>query len=165
MADLKKKETKRPQAAKPKAVTLAEMPSLARAVERFIRGNTLCEASFPINAALEEMGQYSDLMSVFTAALQHQLFGVDAALRWLLFLSLAPDHAVSEGDVAFAQPLPITEALDLISTVYDVGVQNVVWENFEEDEDEGEDETEDEDAEEEDVDGAEGGEGDGEEPK
>jgi hypothetical protein len=148
MADAKKKETKRPQATetravKPKTVTLAERPILRHAVEGFIRENSTCEASFPINTALEEMSQCDDLMAIFTTALRRQLFGMDAALRWLLFLSLAPGRAVSDssaGEEAFASPLSTTGALNLISTVYDIGVQTSVWEHFEEDEDDEDDE-------------------------
>jgi hypothetical protein len=126
---------------------LAEHEVLFCAAESFIRGNATFESSVPINAAVDEAGQCADLGALFAIPLQHKLFAMDTALRWVLFLSVAPGRAVQEGDALFSAQAPFSaqEALALLAVVYDVGVQEAVWEYFEP-EDNGEDDEDDADA-------------------
>jgi hypothetical protein len=152
MADQKKKGAGQASTAKAgtakKLVKLAEMPILTHAIESFIQDNTNSESSIPINDAIEDMSQCTDLMAVFTAPLQRQLLDLDGALHWILFLSQAPARAIADGDAAFPEPLPVADALALAVRVYDIGVQNAVWEHFEADDDDESDEDDAEDEEE-----------------
>ena len=155
MADTRKKKTpkERPPAAQATpavaktavagGATLADHPILHYAMEGFIRDNSNFESSLPINTVVDEIGRCSDLQSTFATPLQHKLFTMDAALRWALFVHLAPDRAVSEGDPAFSKNSAFSPgaALELIAAVYDIGIQGAVWDLFdpedEDDEEEG----------------------------
>lgn len=129
-----------------KSVTsgLAAHKNLFHAIDGFIRANCNFESSIPINAAIDEIGESVTLQDVFTAPLQRQLFNMDSALRWVLFLTVAPERVEKEGDTPFAPgSFSSQEALTLVSQIYDIGVQETVWEHFEsEDEDEDEDDGE-----------------------
>ena len=117
------------------------------AVEGFLSANCNFESSVPVKAALEELGKSTTLEEAFMTPLQRQLFGMDSALRWVLFLTVAPGRAEKEGDAAFAAGnFSPQGALTLVSQVYDIGVQEAVWDHFEGDEDEDDDE-DDEDSE------------------
>lgn len=119
---------------------------LFHAIEGFIRANSNFESSVPVNAAIDEIGNSMSLQEAFTIPLQRQLFNLDSALRWVLFLTIAPERAEKEGDAPFAPgSFSSQEALTLISQVYDIGVQDAVWEHFE-DEDEDEDYDDEEEA-------------------
>jgi hypothetical protein len=120
---------------------LVSHEALFHAIEGFVRSNCNFESSVPIEAALDEIGQSITLQDTFTIPLQRQLFNMDSALRWVLFLTIAPDRAEKEGDALFAPgSFSSQEALALISQVYDIGVQDAVWEHFEEDDEDDEDE-------------------------
>jgi len=151
MADASKKKApkERPttsaSAAPPAAAALADHPILSHAVEGFIRSNNNFESSVAINTAIEDIGKCADIQSVFAVPLQHKLFTMDSALRWVLFLSVAPGRAVQEGDAPFSDGTKFSPqaALGLVSAVYDVGVQETVWDHFEPEDDEYEDSGED----------------------
>lgn len=102
------------------------------AAESFIRDNAYFESSIPVNEALGELGRCATLEAAFAVPLQHKLFAMDTALLWLLFLRVAPGHAVEEGDKPFsaAAPFDAAEALSLLTQVYDLGVQDAVWGYF-----------------------------------
>ena len=108
---------------------------LLRAIDSFVRSNCNFESSIPITTTLEEIGQCDTLQKIFAVPLQRQLFNLDSALRWVLFLSVAPERAEAEGDAPFAKEFSSTEALKLIPQVYDIGAQESVWECFESDSD------------------------------
>ncbi len=136
------------QVAAPRATgALIEHAALFRAIENFIRANSNFESSIPINAAVDELGKSADLTTTFSIPLQHKLLTMEGALQWVLFLSVAPDRAVQEGDAPFSPEAPFSsaQALALLAGVYDVGVQEAVWEHFaldDEDEDDEDDEEE-----------------------
>ena len=115
-----------------------------------MRSNDQYGSSIPMNAALEEIGACTNLQIVFPIPLKHCLFGMDTALQWLLFLSLAPGRAIELGEEPFpgnqgpSSEFSAATALNLIADVYDVGVQDNIWEHFGDDEDEEDDEEEDE---------------------
>jgi hypothetical protein len=122
---------------------LAEQEALFRAISSYVRSNTNFESSIPTDAAIEEIGNCLTLGEAFRIPLQRQIFSMDSALRWVLFLGAAPTRAEEEGD----QPLTgkafsPAEALDLITQVYDLGMQEAVWDHFEVDEDDEEEEDE-----------------------
>lgn len=137
MAESKKDKSKRPSAKASAASPLREHEELSLAVEGFIRANTNFESSIPVNTALEILNAQTSLQDVFTTVLQRQLLNLDGALRWALFLSLAPARAEEEGDQPFspAAPFSATAALALIASVYDMGVAEVVSAHFEYDSD------------------------------
>jgi hypothetical protein len=135
----KPKHRKEESPTKPES-KLEGSPILFQAIESFVRENTIIESSIPIEAAIGELAQCVDMMSVFTVPLQRGLFGMDSALRWLLFLTVAPVKAVSESydDPPFSSetPLSVQTALTLLTQVYDLGVQEAALDHFEEDESE-----------------------------
>jgi hypothetical protein len=113
---------------------------LFHAIDGFIRANCNFESSVPVNAAIDDIGKSTSLQEAFTTPLQRQLFNMDSALRWVLFLAVAPERAEKEGDAPFAPgSFSSQEALALVSQVYDIGVQETVWEHFEPEEDEEDD--------------------------
>jgi len=134
---------------------LASSPELAthemlfHAIEGFIRSNSNFESSVPVNAAIDEIGKSMSLQEAFTIPLQRQLFNLDSALRWILFLTIAPERAEKEGDASFAPgSFSSQDSLTLISQVYDIGVQDAVWEHFEDEDEDEDDDDEDEEADE-----------------
>jgi len=112
---------------------LSEYSRLYDAAGEFVRANSSFESSVLINSAIDALGTTTDLNSAFLVPLQYRLFTMDAALHWALFLANAPDRAVREGDAPFSldAPFDANGALSGIASVYDVGVQMVVWEHFE----------------------------------
>lgn len=118
--------------AAPAQITLEEQSTLMVGVDSFVRSNANFESSIPIDSALEEMKACTGAQQLFTIPLRHQLFSMDAALHWALFL-----EAICGG--ADAQPRTGTawtdfsakDALALLCTVYDVGVQEAIWDHFE----------------------------------
>ena len=122
---------------------LADHDSLYHAIEGFVRANCNFESSVPINTAVEELGRCAGLQDAFAIPLQRQLFNMDAALRWVLFLAVAPQRAEEEGDAPCAPGSFSCEgALGLISQVYDMGTQDSIWDHFESDDEEEDDEDE-----------------------
>ncbi len=134
-----KHSSKKAAAKKP----LIEHEALGAAIESFVRSNCNFESSVPVTAALTELGQCVTLQQAFAVPLARQLFAMDAALRWVFFLSTAPQRAVEEGDES-AGPFMADEALSLIASVYDVGADDVVYSHFDDSDDESGSEDEDE---------------------
>ena len=124
-----KKQAARPASKK----SIASYEVLMGAIEGFVRTNANFESSIPVDAALEEIGSCTSLQDAFAVPLQRQLFGMDAALRLVLFLTLAPERGAEEGGAPAA--FAATEALSLVAQVYDIGVQDTVWEHFDVDDD------------------------------
>jgi hypothetical protein len=131
-------------AAKAAKKPLSEHIALGTAIESFVRSNCNFESSVPVTAALVELGQCVTLQQAFAVPLARQLFGMDAALRWALFLSAAPQRAVEEGDES-AGSFDADEALALITNVYDVGADDAVFAHFEDSDDESDSDDEDSD--------------------
>lgn len=133
MADSTKKErSKKPARATP----LSEHEELSLAIESFLRENTNFESSVPVNSAVDAMAALTDIQEVFMLPLQRQLLNMDGALRWALFLALAPARAEECGDRPFsAAPFSADAAMALISSVYDLGVGDAVYAHFEEESD------------------------------
>lgn len=153
MADHKKKAAnpqKAAAAAKPVLTALSAHAALYDAVESFVRVNCHVESSILINAALADLGLCRDLNELFSTPIRRQLFSMSVAQNWVLFLRNAPARAAQEdGGAPFsdASPFDTVEAMTLLESVYDIGVQEAVWDHFEEDdEDEDGDEDEGEDA-------------------
>lgn len=125
-------------------ICIGDREALFHAIDGFVRANCNFESSVPVNTAIDEIGKSVTLQEVFMIPLQRQLFNMDSALRWVLFLTVAPEHAEQEGDEPYtADTFSSEQALTLISQVYDIGVQEAVWEHFDVDEEE-EEEYEDE---------------------
>src|SRR3954469_3688670 len=74
---------------------------LSAAVDGFVRENSNFESSFALDAALADANASPDLHSLFQAPLQHKILSMEGALRWLLFLHVAPGRAEQEGDPPF----------------------------------------------------------------
>jgi hypothetical protein len=127
------------------ATSLASHEALFRAVEGFVNANRNFESTILVETAIDDIGKSTTLQGAFMVPLQRQLFNMDSALRWILFLTVAPERAEKEGDAPFAPgSFSSQEALGLVTQVYDLGVQETVWEHFDDDDDE-DDEDDDED--------------------
>jgi hypothetical protein len=129
----------------PKATgALLEHEVLYYAVEGFIRGNSNFESSGPVNDLVDEIGKCCRFEEVFAMPIQHKIFTMEVALRWALFLGTAPARAIEEGDSPFSpnKGFDANEAIYLIASVYDVGLQEAVWEHFEDEDDDDEDDDE-----------------------
>ena len=115
------------------ATPLSDHEELTLAVESFLRENTNFESSIPVNGALDAIAPLTTLQEVFTLPLQRQLLGLEGALKWALFLSLAGARAVDAGDAPYsaAAPFSAAAARALIAQVYDLGVSEVVDAHFE----------------------------------
>jgi hypothetical protein len=139
----KKKHSKRHSGVAAKT-TLSEHEELTQAIEGFLQANTNFESSVVLNTTFEMLAACSTLQEVFTLALQRQILGMDGALHWMVFLSLAPARAEALGEAPFspAAPFSAAAALTLITSVYDLGVAEIVDEHFDSESDsESEEET------------------------
>jgi hypothetical protein len=127
--------------AKKAGAALREHVALYGATENFIRGNSNFESAHPINAVVDAVAACTNFATLFATPLQHKLFTMESALRWVLFLNMAPARAAQEDDCSFSPEAPFNagEALTLLAGVYDIGVQEVVWELFEAEEEDEED--------------------------
>ncbi len=114
--------------------TLAAHELLCAAAEEFMHSNSTFESSVAVGAAFDDFCQCGSVQAAFAVPLQHKIFSLDAALRWILFLSLAPARAAEEGDAPLSAPFDAAAALALVAAVYDSGVQAAVWDHFEPDE-------------------------------
>jgi hypothetical protein len=135
---------------------LKDFDILLDAMDGFIRANSNFESSLVINAAVEELEQSESLQKSFSIPLQHKLFNMDSALKWVLFMTTVPEKIIEQytEDEDFS---PIIEeftsftkfsaldALRVIASVYDIGVQESILSHIEdEDSDEDSDESDEE---------------------
>jgi hypothetical protein len=143
--------------------TLKSFEPLLLAIDSFIRGNSNFESSIVVNTAIEELEQCSSLQQCFALPIQHKLFNIDTALKWILFLNIVPEKIVEQNaeDEEFSplveefnafSEFSCSDAMKLIASIYDIGVQDIVLSHLEDDEsDESDDESdgdEDDDSEE-----------------
>ena len=76
--------------------TLKSFEVLNFTMDGFIRGNGNFESSVVVNAAIEELEQCESLQQCFTIPLQHKLFSMETALKWVLFLTVIPDKIIEQ---------------------------------------------------------------------
>jgi hypothetical protein len=139
--------------------TLKSFEPLLLAIDSFIRGNSNFESSIVVNTAIEELEQCSSLQQCFALPIQHKLFNIDTALKWILFLNIVPEKIV-EQNAEDEEFMPLVEefnsfsefscsdAMKLIASIYDIGVQDIVLSHLEDDESDSDEEDEDEEDEE-----------------
>jgi hypothetical protein len=106
-------------------------PVLLDAIEFFLTENTVFESSNAVQLAMEDIEQSRNLNEAFIAAIQHKLLGMDAALRFCLFLAQAPEKINREIDVpepAFdpADKFSADAAMNVIYDVYNLAVSGIV---------------------------------------
>jgi hypothetical protein len=139
---------------------LKDFDMLLCAMDSFIRGNSNFESSMVINSAITELEQCNSIQQCFSIPLQHKLFNMDSALKWVLFLSIIPEKIIEQ----FAEDEDFSEmkddfnefskfseslSLKLIASVYDIGLQEHVLSHLDEDsgdEDSGDGDSGDEDS-------------------
>lgn len=143
---------------------LKEFDMLLCAMDSFIRGNGNFESSMVINAAVSELEQCTSIQQCFSIPLQHKLFNMDSALKWVLFLATIPEKIIEQfaDDEEFAElkddfnefiNFSTLDSLKLIANVYDIGIQEHILSHLEDesdddgasDEDDASDESSDED--------------------
>jgi hypothetical protein len=127
--------------------TLKSFEVLNFAMDGFIRGNGNFESSVVVNAAVEELEQCESLQQCFAIPLQHKLFSMETALKWVLFLTVIPDKIIEQEseDEEFSKQLDefnkfiefsSSDALKLIASVYDLGVQESILSHLDDSSDE-----------------------------
>jgi len=108
------------------------------AVDSFLRENGRFESTVAITAAVDAAAKCETVMDLFAVPIKQKLFLMETSLLWAFFLSLAGGRAVADGDQPFADEKAFAElparAFGLIAGVYDIGVQEKVWDHFEDDE-------------------------------
>jgi hypothetical protein len=147
-----------------KISTLKDFDVLLCAVDSFIKGNGYFESSMVINSAMEELENCTSLQQCFSIPIQHKLFNMETSLKWVFFLTIVPKKLIElnpdeefmqqvEEFKIFTQFSP-EDAMQLMASIYDVGVQDVVLSHLDdsdsesEDDDDNEDGSEDSDSEE-----------------
>jgi len=87
-------------------------------IEEFLRDVVVFESSKAFDAALEKVGEADNLEKMFETVLKHRMVNMDGALKLMLFLRshVAPD--IDDDRKSFSPK----HALDLIITVFDMGV-------------------------------------------
>ena len=129
--------------------TIKDLEPLSFAIDSFIRSNSNFESSVIINAAVEELEQCTSLQLAFAVPLQHKILTLESSLKWVFFLTniisnLTSTEADAEVDAeADAEDAKLkefddfnsNEALKLIASVYDIGVQETVLCHIDEDSD------------------------------
>jgi len=124
--------------------TLKSFEPLLLAIDSFIRGNSNFESSIVVNTAIEELEQCASLQQCFALPIQHKLFNIDTALKWILFLNIVPEKIVEQNaeDEEFAplveefnsfSEFSCSDAMKLIASIYDIGIQDIVLSHLEDD--------------------------------
>ena len=126
--------------------TLKDFDILLCAVDSFIRGNGNFESSMAINSAMEELENVSSLQQCFSIPIQHKLFNMETSLKWVLFLTIIPEKLIEQNseEEEFTQQLEefktftqfsCLSAMQLIASIYDIGIQDVVLSHLDDDSD------------------------------
>ena len=126
--------------------TLKSFEVLNFSMDGFIRANGNFESSVVINSAIEELEQCESLQQCFAIPLQHKLFSMETALKWVLFLTVIPDKIIEQEseDEEFSSQLDnfnsfatfsSLDALKLIASVYDLGIQDAILSHLDDDSD------------------------------
>lgn len=106
-------------------------PVLLDAIEYFLTESTVFESSNAVQLAMEEVEKSKNLNEAFIVAIQHKLLGMDAALRFCLFLAQAPEKINRELDVpepAFsaADKFSADAAMNVVYDVFNLAVSGIV---------------------------------------
>lgn len=97
-------------------------------VKEFLGESAAVESSFILETVVDAVGECTTLQEMFKVPLQHFLFGMDVALRWVLFLRVLFTKFQQFGE------LNCNEAFGVIIQVYDLGVEGLMPESFEDSE-------------------------------
>lgn len=111
---------------------LGDCPILADAVEAFLEGRSAIESSAPVRAAMADLEACTDANALFATGLRAGLFSMSSALEWALFVHHAGAEAERLGEVNFTAGFDGSAALALIGEVYDTGMKDAIYSNFEE---------------------------------
>lgn len=126
---------------------LKNFEPLLLAMDSFIRANGNFESSIVINTAVEELEKCESLQQCFAIPLQHKLFNIDSALKWVLFINIVPEKIIEQNSEdeeftplledfnTFTSDFSANDSLKLIASVYDLGVQDIVLSHLEDDSD------------------------------
>lgn len=136
--------------------TLKDFDLLLCPMDSFIRGNGNFESSMVINAAIDDLEKCSSFQQCFAIPLQHKLFNMETALKWVLFLNIVPQKIIehSTDDEEFMQTVDefkefssfsCESAMGLISSIYDLGIQDTILSHLEDDDEDDEDDDDEDD--------------------
>ncbi len=106
-------------------------PVLLDAIEYFLTENTVFESSNAVQIAMDDVEKSHNLNEAFIVAIQHKLLGMDAALRFCLFLAQAPEKINREIDVpeptfAAADKFSADAAMNVVYDVFNLAVSGIV---------------------------------------
>jgi hypothetical protein len=110
--------------------TLGRTTSLIGAMGRFCAEHTHFESSIAGERVLDELAAATDVNHAALVPLRHKIFDFDTALRWGFFLSQALPHLALDGPRMIGGPnLDFDVGLyhNSLASVYDLAVQNAVW--------------------------------------
>lgn len=97
-------------------------------VKEFLGESAVVESSYILETVVDAVGECTTLQEMFKVPLQHFLFGMDVALRWILFLRVLFTKFQQFGE------LNCNEAMGVVIQVYDLGVEGLMPESFEDSE-------------------------------
>lgn len=121
-------EVKPAPEARPAPKDIGDRPHLVDAIEEFLKRNLVFESNATLRACVDDVEKCADLDAVFVAALRHRVLDTTGALRFALFLDLAPKLVNGYLDEPEA-PLPLfsaNKAFALMNDVLDRGVDDIV---------------------------------------
>ncbi|MFA6166483.1 MAG: hypothetical protein WC700_07710 [Gemmatimonadaceae bacterium] len=124
---------------------LAAYESLSAAVESFVQSNTNFESSTMLKPVVDDLKACTDLNQLFILPLRQRIFSFSSALVWVVFLKNMP-CAVEDEAPPFSAAVEFSadKALETIASVYDLGMQEAVWDHFEDSDDEDSDDEDEE---------------------
>lgn len=123
--------------------TVAENADLEAALRKFWTANSAVESSALIDRAVADSAAIESSQALFPIPIQNGILSMEGALKWVLFLKAL--STLEAADAAFDRTFSADAAMDLVVKVFDLGLQDEVWEHFEDDDDEDEDDDEDDD--------------------
>lgn len=118
---------------------------IANAVRSFLEANSVVESTALIEQAVVALDGCVSSDEAFPVPISCGLLSMSGALSWALLLSVlsraeievdaSPDVAAEASAPSFDRTFDANAALKLIEEVFDKGVQDVVWDHFDESED------------------------------
>ena len=114
------------------ANTIGDITPLIIAIDRFCLENIHFESSAIARTINLEMAASTDINQAALIPLSHTLFDLDTALKWGFFLMNAVPRILMENNSVLRNSFDIIQYNTKLVTIYDLGVQAMVWDFCEE---------------------------------
>lgn len=124
-------------APKPAAGTRVKMvsrPTMVKAIGNFLKAHSGFESTVAHDAVISDIEEATTLNEVFLVPLQHKLINMESALKFVLFLWLASSKPIDDSEPAYSSDAAFSteSALEALEGIYDLGIQDAVWDHVEE---------------------------------